>query len=870
MKIRNLSLTILAAFVLSGCTNEDLTTSENVVPTQMEEPVQAIVPGKAIVLFSDELIEVIEQDLERGMVMTKSSGLNTLTTSLNVSAMERVFPYAGEYEERTRAAGLHKWYRLTFDTEIPVTRASQDLSQFPGIEAVEPVRNIKSTAIFNDPKFSQQWHYYNDGKLTSTHEAGADINVVPVWENYTTGDPEVIVSIVDGGIDYEHEDLKDNYVGGYNFVSNTTRIVAHDHGTHVAGTVAAVNNNGIGVAGVAGGDKKNGTKGVGLLSCQIFQPNPNDPSKDLGGDGASAIKWGADNGAVISQNSWGYTYETDAEQAAATIPGHLKAAIDYFIANAGMDASGKNQVGPMKGGVVIFAAGNDGREHDPIGKYDPVICVGSIGPDFTRAYYSNYGDWVDIAAPGGNSQYNQGEVLSTIPGNKYGFMQGTSMACPHVSGVAALVVSHFKGQGFTNTTLREKLIKGANSSVMSKNAKIGPLVDAFGAMTYGGTKPPANVQSASASVKSNSITLTWKVTADPDDKKAYGYIVVAAADRNKLESLNPTSIPAEISTVVVMTEDLKVGAEISGTVTDLEFSKDYYAAVIGFDYNRNYSKLSPIYSVKTEGNNPPIISTDYEGDIKVKSHETAKVVWQISDPDEHPLKVNFTPGSKATTLTSNPDGTYTMTIVGNADEPGLYDAVFEVTDNYEAKTTKTVRYEILENHAPVIVKDIKDMIFDVEGWKFSIDMNEHLSDPDGETLKFAISISDKNVLHINPKDNILNATTLSYGVTDVKIVASDSRGLTCTLIFKVLVKDSSKPVEMFPNPVKDYLNISTMDVAQTSIRILSSTGKVFYDETSDVSAFEPALIDMRSYPPGLYTVDVEFNGEKYRRTIVKL
>ena len=480
MKIRNLSLTILAAFVLSGCTNEDLTTSENVVPTQMEEPVQAIVPGKAIVLFSDELIEVIEQDLERGMVMTKSSGLNTLTTSLNVSAMERVFPYAGEYEERTRAAGLHKWYRLTFDTEIPVTRASQDLSQFPGIEAVEPVRNIKSTGVFNDPRLSQQWHYYNDGKLTASHKAGADVNVVPVWENYTTGDPEVIVAIVDGGIDYEHEDLKDNYIGGYNFVSNTTRIVAHDHGTHVAGTVAAVNNNGVGVAGLAGGDKKNGIKGVSLLSCQIFQPNPNDPSKDLGGDGASAIKWGADNGAVISQNSWGYTYETDAEQAAATIPGHLKPAIDYFIANAGMDASGKNQAGPMKGGVVIFAAGNDGREHDPIGKYDPVICVGSIGPDFTRAYYSNYGDWVDIAAPGGNAQYNQGEVLSTIPGNKYGFMQGTSMACPHVSGVAALVVSHFKGQGFTNTTLREKLIKGANSSVMSKNAKIGPL---FGGTT---------------------------------------------------------------------------------------------------------------------------------------------------------------------------------------------------------------------------------------------------------------------------------------------------------------------------------------------------------------------------------------------------
>ena len=99
MKLRGISLTIATAFALSACTNENLTTAEKKMPAEIEEPVQAIVPGKAIVLFSDELIEVIEQDLERGEVVTKSSGLNTLTSALNVSAMERVFPYAGEYEE---------------------------------------------------------------------------------------------------------------------------------------------------------------------------------------------------------------------------------------------------------------------------------------------------------------------------------------------------------------------------------------------------------------------------------------------------------------------------------------------------------------------------------------------------------------------------------------------------------------------------------------------------------------------------------------------------------------------------------------------------------------------------------------------------
>ena len=858
-----------AAFFLTAvaCTREPLGQEDK---PQTPQEVQAIVPGKAIVLFSDELMPAVEADLERGHLVTKSSELNSLTSKLGIVSMERVFPYAGKYEARTRAAGLHRWYRVTFDENVPVTKASVDFSQMPGIEAVEPVRNIRSTAFFNDPKLPQQWHYYNDGSLTDRHEPGADINVLPVWENYTTGDPEVIVGIVDGGIDYEHEDLKDHYIGGFNFVTNTTRVIAHDHGTHVAGTISAVNNNGKGVAGVAGGDKKAGTKGVSLLSCQIFQADPDNPGTDLGGDGAAAIKWGADNGAVISQNSWGYVYATPEEQAAATIPGHLKAAIDYFIANAGMDESGKTQVGPMKGGVVIFAAGNDARADDPIGKYEPVISVGSISSDLTRAPYSNYGDWVDLAAPGGNVHFAQGEVLSTIPGNKYGYMQGTSMACPHVSGVAALVVSHFKGQGFTNTTLRDKLIRGANTKVLSKNAKIGALVDAFGAMTYGGTTPPAKVQSATPSVKSNNVKLTWKVTSDPDDKKAFGYIVIVSADQDQLKNLNPASFPEGTFAVLAMVEDRKVGEEMSGTVTGLEFSKDYYAAVLGFDYNKNYSDLSPIYAVKTEENNAPEIKTEYDGTYKVKSHETLQVVWQIADPDEHFVSVKFTPGSKAATMAVNPDGTRVMTIVGNADEPGVYEAVIEASDDYGAVSTRTVRYEILENHAPVIIKDIEDMIFDVEGWKFSIDMTKHLSDPDGEILKFDISITDRTVLHINPKENILNATTLAFGVTDVKIVASDSRGLSCTLVFKVLVKDPEKPVEMFPNPVKDWLNVSTMDVASTNIKILSSTGQVVYDQTSDVSAFEPAAIDMRACPPGVYRVEVTFDNKNYNRTIVKL
>ena len=856
---------MLAAVLLWGCVKEETVSQNDVSVDTKPQKESAIVEGQAYVLFDDQMTELVETDLQSGSLVTKSSELNGLSAALGVKTMERLFPHAGEFEPRTRAAGLHKWYKVTFDESIPVTKATDDFSALPGVELVEPVRRVYSTAYFNDPKLPQQWHYYNDG-TGQGHKSGSDINVVPVWDTYTTGDSDVIVAIVDGGIDYNHEDLAANYVGGFNFVRNTTKIIPHDHGTHVAGTVAAVNNNGKGVSGVAGGDAKNGVKGVGLLSCQIFEPNPNDPNKDIGADGAPAIKWGADNGAVISQNSWGFTYETEQEAAAANIPGHLKAAIDYFIANAGMDASG-NQVGPMKGGVVIFASGNDGWAYSPICEYEPVITVGAIGPDFTRTYYSNYGDYVDLCAPGGASG---GQVLSTLPGNKYGYMQGTSMACPHVSGVAALVVSHFKGKGFTNETLTEKLIKGANKSAISKNAKIGALVDAFGAMTYGGVIPPKGVSSADVKPRSNNLDFTWKVTSDPDDKKAYGFILLAAKDKNLFNIFDPAKLPEGMHSAVVMTGDLTVGSEITGTLSELEFDTDYHAAVIAFDYNRNYSSLSKIIAVKTQGNNAPVIETAYKGDFRVKSHETLKVKWSISDPDGHEINVQPALGSKAVTFEKIPDGSYQMTIVGNAVDPGIYEAVITVTDSYGLAAEKTVRYEILENHAPVIVKEIDDMLFEMEGLKFSLDMSEYLEDPDGEQLKFEISITDRTVLHINPKDNMLNATTLSYGVTDVKIVASDARGLKCTLEFKVLIKDFSKPVEMYPNPVKDYMTISTMEGDDTHVMIVSSTGQKVYDKTQEISAFYPATIDMRSYAPGVYNVTVEFGGNSYKRTIVKI
>ena len=177
--------------------------------------------------------------------------------------------------------------------------------------------------MFNDPRLPDQWHYQNFGKI-GTSVAGADINLFKAWQT-ETGKNNVVVAIIDGGIDYQHEDLAANMcvnleelngapgvdddhngfvddIYGYNFCTNSGTVYPHNHGTHVAGTVGAVNNNGIGVAGVAGGDGSAGS-GVKMISCQVFDSR----SGTGNGDFAAAIAYAAERGATIAQCSWGWS-----------------------------------------------------------------------------------------------------------------------------------------------------------------------------------------------------------------------------------------------------------------------------------------------------------------------------------------------------------------------------------------------------------------------------------------------------------------------------------------------------------------------------------------------------------------------------------
>ena len=335
-----------------------------------------------------------------------------------------------------RGIGIH---HVKLPKGMKVKDAIKSLKEDPMVEYVEPNYLIYLDYTPNDPRFGDQWALHNTGATGGAVDA--DIDAVEAWD-IQKGNDSVTIAITDTGIEYDHEDLHSNIwinggevpgdgidndangyiddIHGYDFINNDSDPRDdHDHGTHVAGIIGAITDNNYGIAGVNFHTKMMALKFMNPITCGTFKCGASGSSADA----AQAIIYAADNKAMVINASWGSSQASNI----------LENAIAYA---------------DSLGVLFVAAAGNDGTDNDSIPHFPSnygappynlrnVIAVASTDHNDDMSGFSNFGKVsVHLGAPGE-------DILSTVTDQDFKSMSGTSMAAPHVAGVAGLVWAEF-------------------------------------------------------------------------------------------------------------------------------------------------------------------------------------------------------------------------------------------------------------------------------------------------------------------------------------------------------------------------------------------------------------------------------------------
>lgn len=465
-------------------------------------------------------------------------------------------------------------------TKYTADQAVREFKMYENIEYIEPDYKLYALEIPNDPMFNQLWGLHNTGQTGGT--ADADIDAVEAWDVFT-GSSNVLVVVIDTGVDYNHPDLAANMwvnpgeipgngidddgngyiddVRGWDFYNNDNDPMDDNgHGTHCSGTIGAVGNNGIGVVGVNWNVKIMGVKFLGA-----------------GGSGytsgaVSSIQYALTiPGVRVMSNSWGGG-------------GYSQALYDAIVAayNAGV--------------LFVCAAGNSSVNTDTSPNYPScydvpnVMSIAATDHNDDLASFSNWGPTtVDLGAPGV-------DIVSTVPGNSYEAYSGTSMATPHVSGVAALIWGRFPSM--TVDQVKALIMSSVDPKPsLAGKCVTGGRLNAFWCIAEPDSIPPAAVTDLVAfNPASNTVDLSWTATGDD------GYVGRASRYDVRYSTSPITEANFYSASIAPNAPDPgPSGTPETMTVKGLDFNTTYYFALKVVDEYGNASPISNLASATTLG-----------------------------------------------------------------------------------------------------------------------------------------------------------------------------------------------------------------------------------------------------------------------------
>lgn len=482
------------------------------------------------------------------------------------------------------------------------------LQRDPGVRIAEPDYPRYASTIPNDLRFPQLWGLQNTGQANGVPDA--DIDAPEAWD-VTSGSSRVIVAVIDTGVDYTHPDLRDNIlrdpagnVVGWDFANQDANPMDdNSHGTHVAGTIGAVGNNGVGVIGVC-------------PTVRIM------PVKFLGADGSGstanavlAIDFAVEHGARILNCSWGGGGVSDL----------LLEAI---------------QRAKKAGVLVVAAAGNEGRNNDENPSYpanynqfsDNVLSIAATDSRDALAGFSNYGrDTVDLCAPGVG-------IMSTLPRNGYGSYSGTSMATPHVSGAAALLLSRYPDLSLD--ALRYRLLFNADA-LPELASKVTPRrLNAAAALVEDATTPDAPRGLTATHLSATGLLLSW--TASGDDGavgRARGYELRVSdrplSDGNFAEGTPVRWLPTPAAS----------GTPESYLLALLTPGQSFYVALRAVDKAGNCSPVAALGPLRTAESSAQVSA--FADDVEGSARFSGAPPWAVTQEDHFGAGHSYTdsPGS---------------------------------------------------------------------------------------------------------------------------------------------------------------------------------------------------------------------------------